>query len=189
MANVLIVVPDMTRKAHLKIILPKILAKFKGDKIKIIVATGLHKAHTKEELKNLVGEKIFSKSSVISHTQDKKDLMHRAKTRAGIPIVLNKNLKDADSIITIGLIEPHLYAGYSGGPKTIAIGLAGEETINATHHPRFLDKKGTLIGSVKDNPFQDCLWEIIKGLPKTTLMGDGFGNLLARGQALKAPSI
>lgn len=183
--NVLIVVPDMTRKAHLKIVLPRLLNQLKKKgldekKIKIIVATGLHKPHTKIELKNLVGEKIFSKYSVISHTQNKKVLVNRGKTKDGIPIVLNKNLEKSDYIVTVGLIEPHLYAGYSGGAKTIAIGLAGEETISATHHPRFLDKKATTLGSIK-NPFQDCLWEIIKGLPikySINIVNDRRGNLI-----------
>lgn len=148
--------------------------------IKIIVATGLHKPHTKSELKNLVGEKIFSKYEVITHTQKKSDLVFKGKTKDGIPIVLNKNLFDADHIAVIGLIEPHLYAGYSGGPKTIAIGLAGEETINATHHPRFLDKPGTALGELQNNPFQKCLWEIIKGLPvkdAVNIVNDRDGNL------------
>ena len=182
MPNVLIVVPDCTRNAHLKEILPKALNKkgIKGEKIKIIIATGLHKPHTKAELKKLVGKKIFSKYSVITHTQNKKDLVDKGKTKAGISIILNKNLFKADSIITVGLVEPHLYAGYSGGAKTIAIGLAGEATINATHHPRFLDKKGTAIGSIEGNPFQDCLWEIVKGLPikySINIVNDRNGKL------------
>ena len=152
MRKILIVVPDITRKAHLKSVLPALLKQIdrrgmrdEGRRmIKIIVGTGLHKPHTRTELKNLVGEKIFSKYTVITHTQKKSDLVYRGKTKSGVPIVLNRLLEWADCIVTVGLIEPHLYAGYSGGAKTIAIGLAGEETINATHHPRFLDKPGTI---------------------------------------------
>ena len=188
MHKILIVVPDCTRKAHLESVLPQVIKKISledrgqktEDRIKIIVATGLHKPHTKAELKNLVGEKIFSDYQVITHTQKKSDLISMGTTKGGIPIVLNKNLFEANEIITVGLIEPHLYAGYSGGAKTIAIGLAGEKTINATHHPRFLDKAGTAIGSIRNNPFQDCLWEIIKGLPVTwsvSVINDKDGKL------------
>jgi nickel-dependent lactate racemase len=181
MRKILIVVPDVTRKAHLKEVLPGLLRRFvPRNDVKIIVATGLHKPHTRAELKNLVGKKIFSNYDVMTHTQEKNDLIYRGRTRNGIPIVLNKNLFEADKIVTIGLIEPHLYAGYSGGAKTIAIGLAGEQTINATHHPRFLDNKRAAIGSVKDNPFQDCLWEIIRGLPvkySINIVNDREGNL------------
>ncbi len=170
MNKILIVVPDITRKAHLKDLLPGLLARLEREKtaateIKIIIATGLHKAHTDAELTGLVGRSIFSRYQVISHTQDKNDLMDLGKTRKGIPIVLNKNVNWADRIITIGLVEPHLYAGYSGGAKTIAIGLAGEKTINATHRPSFIDKSGTAIGAIGGNPFQGCLWDSIEGLP------------------------
>lgn len=185
MHKTLIVVPDITRKAHLKMVLPRLLRRpdivgGPGNDIRIIVGTGLHRPHTKEELKALVGEKIFSRHKVISHTQKKSELVYRGMTKDGIPILLNKNLFEADEIITVGLIEPHLYAGYSGGAKTIAIGLAGEETINATHHPRFLDKSGTAVGSIKNNLFQNCLWEIIKGLPirySVSIVNDRNGKL------------
>lgn len=180
MRNVSVVVPDYTRKAHLKTVLPGVLKQIRFGEIKIIIATGLHKPHTKEELKKLVGKNIFSRYTVISHNQNKKNLVYRGRTKSGVPIVLNKAVEEADYIVTVGLIEPHLYAGYSGGAKTIAIGLAGEETINATHHPRFLDEKGTAIGSVQGNPFQDCLWEIVKGLPikySVNIVNDGRGNL------------
>ncbi|MBI4336143.1 MAG: DUF2088 domain-containing protein [Candidatus Omnitrophica bacterium] len=174
MGKILIVAPDSTRKTHLRVVLPKLIGELKEKErgeIKIIIATGLHKPHTRSELKKLVGKNIFSRYAVISHTQRKGDLSRRGRTMGGIPVVLNKNLFKADAIATIGLIEPHLYAGYSGGAKTIAIGLAGEKTINATHHPGFLDKRGAALGSVENNPFQDCLWEIVEGLPVTWSAG------------------
>jgi lactate racemase len=185
MDKVLVAVPDATRKAHLRKVLPRLLNQLakkgiKRENIKIIVATGLHKPHTKTGLKNLVGDRVFSEYLVTNHIQAKRDLVNLGRTKSGIPVVLNRHLKEADSIITIGLIEPHLYAGYSGGAKTIAIGLAGEETINATHHPRFLDRAGTAIGCIEKNPFQDCLWEIIKGIPvkhSINIVNDRDGNL------------
>jgi len=186
MDNVLIVVPDITRKAHLNVVLPRVLRRLKKKRgiqdkaIKIIIATGLHKPHTRLELKNLVGTDIFYKYPVITHAQNSKDLVSKGRTNKNVPVVLNKILKQSSYIVTIGLIEPHLYAGYSGGAKTVGIGLAGEATINTTHHPQFLDKPGTTIGSVEDNPFQNCLWEIIKGLPikyAASIVNDRKGSL------------
>jgi len=199
--KILIVVPDITRKAHLKAVLPRMLRRAQGlgpraqgsgeerslpegdprTSIKIIVGTGLHKPHTNTELKSLVGENIFSKYTVVTHSQDKKCLVYKGRTRSGIPVVLNRNVYEADIIMTVGLIEPHLYAGYSGGAKAIAIGLAGEDTINATHHPRFLDNDGTAIGSLQNNPFQKTLWEIVSGLPvkhSINVVNDREGRLL-----------
>jgi nickel-dependent lactate racemase len=82
-----------------------------------------------------------------------------------LPVRLNKCLREYDGIISVGVIEPHLYAGYSGGAKTIAIGLAAEALINATHNISFLDDPKVEIGRIEGNPFQDALWEIIRALP------------------------
>jgi len=165
--KVIIAVPDFTRKAHLKKVLPPILNKLnrKGisDKdIEILIGTGLHRKPTSRELKNNIGD-IALRVKVSSH--DYKDVFYFGRHKSGIPIYLNKKLKTTDCIITIGVVEPHLYAGYSGGVKVVSIGLAGEKTINSTHHPRFLDHPGTRICSLKDNPFQNYIQEASARLP------------------------
>ena len=161
--RILIVVPDSTRSAHLKDILTVLLKRIEGraSSVEIIVATGLHKKHDRGQIENIIGKAACNRVKVSSHSQDISNLERRGVTSLGIPIVLNKKLREYDSVMTVGVIEPHLYAGYSGGAKTIAIGLAGEETINATHSIRFLDHPGTAIGSVKSNQFQKTLWEIL----------------------------
>lgn len=159
----LIVVPDSTRSAHLKEILTVILKRIKGKtrSVEIIIATGLHKKHNRGQIEDILGKAITDSVRVSSHSQDASVLERRGVTSLGIPVVLNKKLREFDSVITVGVIEPHLYAGYSGGAKTIAIGLAGEATINATHSIRFLDHPGTAIDSIESNPFQKTLWEIL----------------------------
>jgi nickel-dependent lactate racemase len=179
--KVLLVITDSTRKSHLREVLPQLLIRIQSKEISIITATGLHQPLDKKELKTLLGESIVERFKVYSHTPKKEELVYRGKTHQGVPIFLNKKLAETDSIISIGVIEPHLYAGYSGGAKTIAIGLAGEETINFTHHPRFLDRKGTALGSIKNNPFQNALWKIIRGLPikySLQIVNDAEGNFL-----------
>lgn len=156
----IIAVPDFTREAHLKKILPLLLKDNAGAEI--IIATGLHRSPTKKEIRANMGN-VAEKIKISAH--DHRDVSYFGKSKAGVPIWLNKKLKEADRIITIGVVEPHLYAGYSGGVKVAAIGLAGEKTINYTHHPRFLDSPGTKITNLKDNPFQDYIQEIISILP------------------------
>jgi len=179
----LIVVPDNTRSAHLREVLPAILKKT-GDRsrrVSIIVATGMHKRHTSSQLKDLLGERILKSTRVLCHDQSEASLARFGCTRNGVPIVLNRVLRKHDFIITIGVIEPHLYAGYSGGAKTVAIGLAGEETINATHGVRFLDDPGTKLGSIDGNPFQDVIWEIAKNIPvrfSVNLVNDSDGRAI-----------
>lgn len=165
--KILIVVPDMTRKAHLEAILPALLKRLKGAScaIDIIIATGLHKKHDARQIKDLVGETVLRCCRVYCHDQHGDSIERRGVTSSRIPVTLNRKVREYSHLISVGVIEPHLYAGYSGGAKTIAIGLAGEATINATHNVRFLDDTRTGLGLVRNNPFQDTLWRLIKGLP------------------------
>ena len=161
--KILIVVPDATRSAHLTDLLPAILRKIASGqrKIDIIIATGLHKKHTPEELKKLLGASIVRRCDILQHDPSKDSVIDFGLTEYGVPITLDKNLLNYEFVISIGVIEPHLYAGYSGGAKTIAIGLAGEATINATHSVRFLDDPSVNIGNLVENKFQETLWHII----------------------------
>ncbi|MCM8760960.1 MAG: nickel-dependent lactate racemase, partial [Candidatus Omnitrophica bacterium] len=165
--NILVAVPDNTRSAHLKDILPVLLRRIesKGRAITIVAATGLHKSHDGPELRSLVGKAIFKSYRVKSHTQDERSLIDFGRTSKGVPVVLNRMVRDCDLIISVGVIEPHLYAGYSGGAKTVAIGLAGKVTIDHTHGTRFLDDRSTRIASIDGNLFQDTLWEIAAKTP------------------------
>ena len=161
--KILIVVPDATRSGHLKDILPVLLKKISipSRSVDIIIATGLHKKHTPLQLKELLGYPILRRYKVLQHDPYESSSLNFGETKYGVPSVLDKALSDYDFIISIGVIEPHLYAGYSGGAKTIAIGLAGVSTINATHSIKFLDDPAVTIGSLKGNPFQETLWHII----------------------------
>lgn len=167
----IIAVPDFTREAHLKKILPSILGRLKRQgvaekDIEILIGTGLHRPPAKKEILSNLGLAV-KKIKVSSHDYSQGHVAYFGKTRAGIPVFLNKKLKKAGSIITVGVVEPHLYAGYSGGTKVVAIGLAGEKTINYTHHPRFLDHPGTRLCSIKNNPFRDFIEEVSDSLPIT----------------------
>jgi len=163
----IIAIPDFTREAHLKRVLPYVFKELKKQRIsckdiEIIIATGLHRPPTGKEIKYNLGN-IVSRVKISVH--DYKSVAYFGKTKKGIPVYLNKKLKNADSIITVGVVEPHLYAGYSGGTKVVVIGLAGEKTINVTHHPRFLDHPGTRICSIKNNPFRNFIEEAGSLLP------------------------
>ncbi len=164
--RLLLAVPDATRKAHLKEILPFFLRLVSPlCKIDIIVASGLHEPHTARELEALVGKTVYRSCRVDCHRPGAGYVARFGTTRRGVPIDLNKRVRDYEGIVSIGVIEPHLYAGYSGGAKTVAIGLAGEATINATHCTKFLDDPMVRIGCVRSNPFQSALWEITGRVP------------------------
>jgi len=181
--KIIIAVPDFTREAHLKKILPGLLNKLAGEgvrykDIEILIGTGLHRQPTKKEIGYNLGS-IADKVKISSHNY--KNVFYAARSKRNIPIYLDKKLKNADSIITVGVVEPHLYAGYSGGVKVLSIGLAGEKTINATHHPRFMDHPGTRICSVKNNPFQDFIQETASILPvkySVNIINDENGKMV-----------
>ncbi len=165
--KILIVVPDATRSAHLKEILPVLTEKITvpSRSIDIIIATGLHKKHTPEQLNKLLGPSITKRYKILQHDPSEGASVDFGKTKYDVPATLERCVLDHDFIISIGVVEPHLYAGYSGGAKTISIGLAGEATINATHSIKFLDDPGTNIGSLEGNIFQETLWHILENIP------------------------
>ncbi|MDP2921506.1 MAG: lactate racemase domain-containing protein [Candidatus Omnitrophota bacterium] len=196
----IIAVPDFTREAHLKKILPGLLSKLtpspyplptgeramvRGD-IEILIATGLHRPPTKKEIKYNLGN-IPENIKISSHNY--KNVFYAGKSKMGVPIYLDKKLQGAESVITIGVVEPHLYAGYSGGVKVVAIGFAGEKTINFTHHPRFLDSPGTRICSLKNNLFQDFIQEAGALIPvkySVNIVNDKNGDIL---KIFKGPAL
>ena len=73
---------------------------------------------------------------------------------------MNDAVARADLVVAVGIVEPHLYAGFSGGVKAVAIGCAGQETIAWTHHPVFLDQPAVRLCRLDGNPFQEALREI-----------------------------
>lgn len=164
--TIAIVVPDLTRKCPRELILPILLDELKRggiqDKdITIFMAIGMHRPLTKDEIEKAFGKNIVKRIRVKNHNPtDKSNLTHLGYVAGGVPAVVNKELLYKDHVIAIGVIEPHLYAGFSGGPKTLSIGMAGEETISYTHSPKFLDKPGVKLGAIKDNPFHRVIIEV-----------------------------
>src|SRR5256884_695194 len=80
----------------------------------------------------------------------------------GVPGITQKLIKEADLVVATGIVEPHQYAGYSGGRKTVAIGCAGEPTITATHGMRFLEDPGVRLAKIDGNPFHQTVREIAR---------------------------
>lgn len=183
--RVVIVVPDGTRHAHLAGLLAPILDRLKragvpSSKTKILIATGLHRAHTAPELETILGRGVSGRAAIVQHSPRAGSFETLGRSASGVPITIDKHLLEADAILCLGVIEPHLYAGYSGGAKTIAIGCAGEPTINATHAPKFLDHPKVRLGLVDGNPFQRVLWESLDKLPVrfiVNVLNDGEGRL------------
>lgn len=161
-----IVVPDLTRRCPRRLILPILLDELKRAGVKekditIFIAVGMHSPLTASEIELAFGRSIAGRIRIKNHNPvDKPNLTNLGYVAGGVPVVANKELLYKDQIISIGVIEPHIYAGFSGGPKTLSIGMAGEETISYTHSPKFLDRPGVKLGAIKDNPFHRVIIDI-----------------------------
>jgi len=156
---------DITRPAPNRITLPPLLKRLHAagipkDGATILIATGLHRAATLEELDIILGPEIAATYKVASH--DARDFAaHRAvgTTRRGTPVYIDERFVAADLHITLGFIEPHLMLGFSGGRKLIVPGLAAQETIKVIHSSRFIREPLSTEGSIEGNPLHEELLE------------------------------
>ena len=156
---------DITRPAPNRITLPPLLkrlhqAGISKENIIILIATGLHRAATREEVDIIVGPEIAAAYRVISHNARARD-EHRflGETRRGTPVYVDERFVSADLHITLGFVEQHLMLGFSGGRKLIVPGLAAQETIKVIHSPRFIREPLATEGSIEGNPLHDELLE------------------------------
>jgi lactate racemase len=133
-ANILLVVNDATRPTPTGKVLKIICPLLKGKNFKAIIATGSHRAPTEEEYEFIFGDLYREiEDRVHVHDAKKSECFSLGKTKHGNEMMLNTLLREADAIIPIGSIEPHYFAGYTGGRKSFMPGLASYDSITANH--------------------------------------------------------
>jgi nickel-dependent lactate racemase len=161
-----IAVCDITRPAPNSVTLPPLLerlhqAGITPDAITIHIATGLHRPASAAEIDIILGPSIASRYRVLNHhARHAASHLSLGTTRGGTPVYIDKAFLAADLHITLGFIEPHLMAGFSGGRKLIVPGLAAQETIKVLHSPRFMRQPSASEGSIDGNPLHAELLEI-----------------------------
>ena len=165
--TVALVVTDITRQLPEEIIMPLLLKELEAGGVRkkdmtAVVATGTHRPNTPEELREKFGGVVDEVSFINHDPWDSKELIHLGISEGGIPLVLNRRVAQADIRISTGVIETHLFAGYSGGVKSIAVGVAGEETIGATHNYEVMKK--TRLGMIEGNQFRQFLTEATQAI-------------------------
>jgi nickel-dependent lactate racemase len=158
--KVALVVTDITRQLPEEMILPLLVRELEAGGVRkrditAVVATGTHRPNTPEELKKKFRDVVNEISFINHNAYDSKGLVELGTSSSGIPLVFNRVVAEADIRISTGVIEIHLFAGYSGGVKSIAVGVAGEKTIAATHNYRMLQQ--TRLGIVEGNAFRGFL--------------------------------
>jgi nickel-dependent lactate racemase len=166
--SVAISVCDITRPAPNRVTLPPVLERLERagiarENITILIATGLHRPAPPAEITSIVGEKIAREYRVENHfARAREDHRHLGETSRGTQVWIDRRFTDAGLHITLGFIEQHLMAGFSGGRKLIAPGLAYQDTIRNLHSPLFMRDARAVEGSIENNPLHAELLEIAK---------------------------
>lgn len=146
-----------------------------------IASNGLHRASTLAEKIAKLGADIVARCRVVDHDAQQ-DMVSLGQTEHGIPLTINRLAAAADLLIATGVVEPHQYAGFSGGSKIVAVGIAGEPTIAFTHGPTMLDQPGVRLGNLQGNPFQAAVREAGRRARLQFVLNvvlDGGGRVLA----------
>jgi nickel-dependent lactate racemase len=163
--RVCIVFTDVTRASPDYLLVPPMLAELsaagvRDEDITLLCGIGLHRPSTVAEKVAKLGLSVVERYRVVdSEPLNPEALVDLGTTESGIPLSVSRVAYEADLLIATGIVEPHQYAGYSGGRKTLAVGAAGEAMIAYTHGPAMIDHPGTRLARVEGNPFHEAVTE------------------------------
>ena len=152
-----IIISDHTRPVPSKDILPEMFAELEagspGIAITLLVATGFHRPTTRSELEAKLGADIMGRVKVVLH--DSRNAASNAKVGvlpSGAPCVIDRVAAEAELLISEGFIEPHFFAGFSGGRKSVLPGVADQVTVLGNHCSKFIDSPFARTGNLDGNP-------------------------------------
>jgi nickel-dependent lactate racemase len=163
--RLLVIVNDATRPTPTAALLDAVGDELEARDARFLVATGAHRAPTEAEYRQILGRHYerFRKRIEAHDARDKAGLVDMGHTRNGTPILLNRALVEADRVVATGSVEPHYFAGYTGGRKAFLPGVAGYATIEA-NHKLALDPRATSL-SLDENPVSQDMDDALRLLP------------------------
>jgi nickel-dependent lactate racemase len=170
--NVAIVICDRTRGVPSHITVPLILEELRSggvnsDRIRLLVATGLHKGETMIDVGERLGDELLEKLRVEIHdSDDQTRLVELGGLSSGTPLWLNRSVVESDLVIVESNVEPHFFAGFTGGSKVILPGVAGTETILRNHCWHNIDNPASRYGII-ENPIRAEANEALRHLGRT----------------------
>ena len=162
--RVCIVFTDATRDVPDQVLVTALLKQLRqagvqATDILLLCGVGMHRPSTPEEKRAKLGEDTLRQYRVLdSDAKSTSDLVYLGHCQDA-PLWVNRVAVEADLLLATGVVEPHQYAGYSGGRKTVAIGAGGESTIAATHSPAMIRHPGVRLGNLEGNPFHEIITE------------------------------
>ncbi|MDY6876399.1 MAG: nickel-dependent lactate racemase [Chloroflexota bacterium] len=162
--TVAIVFSDITRPTPNDRLLPPLLAELSHvprEQIRLINATGMHRPNTEEELRGMLGDDIVDGYCIAQHNAwDQDGLVNLGQTRFGHEILVNRTYAEATVKVLTGFIEPHFFAGFSGGPKAVLPGVAGVRLVLENHSAAMLDHPSATWGVTAGNPVWEEMLEV-----------------------------
>lgn len=182
--RVAISVCDLTRPQPREAMLAAIAEELGGivepAQFTVLIATGTHRGNTEGELLRMLG-RFAGVANVINHDARDAEMLRWCGTHgAGVPVWLNRHWTDADVKITTGFVEPHFFAGFSGGPKLVAPGLAGLETVLHLHDARRIGDPMATWAECEGNPVHDD----VRAIAAATGVDFAFDVVLNREQQI-----
>jgi len=179
--TVAIAMCDGTRAQPRHLMIPAVLAELDGiirlEDVVVLVATGTHRGNSEEEIRAMLGDGVPPELRVLNHdARDDSSLVYLGRHGQDVPVFLNRHWVEADVKITTGFVEPHFFAGFSGGPKLVAPGLAGLETVLTLHDAaRIGDPKATW-AICEGNPVHDDIRAVVEAVGGVTFALDVVMN-------------
>lgn len=155
--KIVIVTSDHTRAVPSKITLPLLLKEIRSGNpdadITILIATGLHRPTTEEEQRRMFGDEIVDHEKIaINNAFDPEQFVELCTLPSGAVFQVNRLAAECDLLVTEGFVEPHFFAGFSGGRKSILPGICSERTVNENHSYKAVSHPRSNSGMLKDNP-------------------------------------
>lgn len=157
--SVAISVCDITRPQPRELMLEAVLDELEGlvepSDVTVLVARGTHRPSTRAELLTMLGPRVLGSCRVVDHDARDRSRLTDMGMVGDVPVWLNSDWVEADVRLTTGFVEPHFFAGFSGGPKMVAPGLAGLETTLVLHDARRIGDPRATWGVCEGNPVHD----------------------------------
>ena len=183
--RVAISICDGTRPQPRRVMVPAVLDELEGvidaEDVVVLVATGTHRDNTPAELDAMLGREVLDRVRVVNHdARDDESLRWVGQFAGDVPVWLNREWLEADVRITTGFVEPHFFAGFSGGPKMVAPGLAGLGTVLALHDARRIGDERATWAVTAGNPVHDA----VRAIAASTGVDFAVDVLLDRGQRI-----
>ncbi len=174
--SVVVIHTDITRATPNRRILPVLLdelqsAGVRQDRIMLLNGLGTHRPQTDAEMRDLLGEQIVDNYCCMQHDcYDDANLVSLGVTSLGHPVRINRQYLEADVRILTGFIEPHFFAGFSGGPKAILPSLAGSESVFSNHGLNMIAHPKATWGVTDNNPIWEEMCEVAQKTEPTFLL-------------------